>query len=63
MIERDAAQLLANKICLVLSAINKQSSPEQDRYSSEALLNLLNAMILLDKMSTMEVKEDAEAKG
>lgn len=59
MIERDTAQLLTEKIVLVLSAINKQSSPEQDRASSEALLNLLNAMILMDKMSTMEVSEDA----
>lgn len=57
---KDIARLFGQKIGIVLSAINEESSSKNDRDASEALLNLLKATILMTKLDDIEVIEDDE---
>lgn len=57
---KDIARLFGQKIGIVLSAINEESSSKNDRDASEALLNLIKAIILMTKLDDIEVREDDE---
>lgn len=56
--DKDIARLFGQKIGIVLSAINEESSSKNDRDASEALLNLIKAAILITKFDDIEVTED-----
>lgn len=56
--DKKTAQILAEKATLVLTSITETSTPAQDRDASEALLNLLKAIIIMTKLDDIEVKED-----
>lgn len=56
---KDIARIFGQKIGIVLSAINEESSSKNDRDASEALLNLIKAIILMTKLDDIEVIEDA----